>query len=135
MSVKSKKLRDVTFYLHHIDMQLKEKGKKNKKKKKIPRPLTYMQVVFKHWPEFISVAMTMREKSYCNVYHSHETSVTFSEPTAAWLHSQNLVSWRRGGSKGAQSRHDLLSLKPGSFLPRHVGGHNKLRNVCLFQHW
>ena len=37
MSVKSKKLRDVTFYLHHIDAVKRKRKKKEKKKKKDPK--------------------------------------------------------------------------------------------------
>lgn len=89
------KLHGVTFYppppnphLHQTDMKLK-------KKNNLTKPLTYIQVIFKTLARiFVSVAMTIDEKSYCTVHHSRETTVTFPVPAATWLNSQNCLSAR-----------------------------------------
>lgn len=56
MSVNSKKLHGVTFYLHHIDMQLY----KYKTDPKAPD----LHASFIHWPEFIYVIYVI-QVSHC----------------------------------------------------------------------
>lgn len=61
MSVKrkKKKLHGVAFYFPRSCSTPTDMEWERKKKRKIPRPLTYMQVVFKYWPEVISITMAM----------------------------------------------------------------------------
>lgn len=73
MSAKSKELHGVTFYLHHMDMQLKKIKYKIKKKIKIPRPLTYMQAVFNAHIQQLHHFAAVSFRCNCQI-----------QPTAAW---------------------------------------------------
>ena len=135
MSVKSKKLRGVTFYLHHMDMQLKEK-KKKKERKKRSQGLWPTCKLYSNTGQNSSALPWRCGKNPTAMYIIHMRQVShFQSP-------QRLGFIPRTRSRGAEVEvrecsqdrtYCLWSLSLS--LPRHVGGRNKLKNGCLLQHW
>lgn len=85
---KKEKLHGVVFYFPRscstpTDME----WEREKIKRKIPRPLTYMQVVFKYWPEVIGITMAMGRQycasftwDGCHIFTACSSLALFPEP-------------------------------------------------------